>query len=247
MRLPALVSTLGSDPFQFAQQLRGTMLNEVYERLMQSFGPQHWWPAESRLEVIVGAVLTQNTAWTNVEQAIENLRAADLISVHNLAKVEQGELEELIRPAGYFRLKAKRLRNVVEFILRRYDGSLDRMFATGLSPLRNELLQVNGIGPETADSILLYAGGLPTFVVDTYAARMVKRHGWIELEADYYALQDYFQSHLTADAALYNEFHALIVRLGKDYCRNKPKCEGCPLETMLPRTGPIDLSGGSAR
>ncbi len=217
-----------------------TTLNDVYERLLTKFGPQHWWPAKSRLEVIVGAVLTQNTAWSNVERAIENLRAADLLALERLARASQEELEERIRPAGYFRLKARRLRNVIEFI-REHHGSLDAMFATPLEVLRVELLGVNGIGPETADSILLYAGDMPSFVIDTYAARIWKRHGWIEAEADYYALQDLFESQLPTDVDLFNEYHALIVSVGKNYCRAKPKCDGCPLQELLPEHGPLDL------
>jgi endonuclease-3 related protein len=186
----------------------------------------------------VGAVLTQNTAWKNVELAIENLREAGLLEPRKLLDAGAEELAELIRPSGYYRLKAQRLRNLVRLIVERYDGSLEAMFARPLDELREELLGVNGIGPETADSILLYAGNRPTFVVDAYTARVLKRHGWIEAEADYYAIKEHFEQNLEADAALFNEYHALIVRLGKDYCRKQPRCEGCPLEPMLPAGGP---------
>lgn len=216
------------------------MLHDVFERLLASFGPQKWWPAKSPWEVIVGAVLTQNTAWSNVERAIENLREADLLSLERLARVRQEELEELIRPAGYFRIKARRLRNVIEFIQEHY-GSLDAMFATDQETLRIQLLTVSGIGPETADSILLYAGSMPSFVVDAYTARIWKRHGWIEPEADYHALKDFFESRLPSDATLFNEYHALIVSVGKHYCRTRPKCDGCPLQDLLPPQGPVDL------
>ena len=218
------------------------ILQEVYRRLFRAFGPQHWWPAQSPFEVMVGAVLVQNTRWRNVERAIENLRQSDLLEGHALAAVPVEELEELIRPAGYFRIKAKRLRSLLEFFVGRYDASIEAMFRTPLPQLRDELLGVHGVGPETADSILLYAGGLPSFVVDTYTYRVVARHGWIGPGADYHEIQDYFQSNLREDAALYNEFHALLVRVGKDYCRKAgPLCDACPLREMLPKGGPCDL------
>ena len=216
-------------------------LMEVYRRLFDAFGPQHWWPGESPFEVMIGAVLTQNTNWQNVERAIGNLREADLLDPHALYALPQEELEELIRPAGYFRVKARRLRNLLRFIVERYDGSLDAMFATGLSTLREELLGVNGIGPETADSILLYAGRLPSFVVDTYTHRIFTRHGWIDFDTDYHAIQDHFHSNLPDDVALYNEYHALIVHLGKHYCRKtNPKCDECPLNEFLPDGGLLE-------
>jgi endonuclease-3 related protein len=147
----------------------------------------------------------------------------------------------LIRPAGYFRIKAKRLRSLLEFLVQRYDGSLDAMFKTSLPELREELLNVHGIGPETADSILLYAGNLPSFVVDAYTHRVFSRHGWIDFEADYHQIQDYIQGELPQEVSLYNEYHALLVRLGKDYCRKtNPKCEACPLRELLPRGGPLE-------
>jgi endonuclease-3 related protein len=190
-------------------------LKEVYQRLFEALGPQHWWPGQSPFEVIVGAVLVQNTNWQNVEKAIRNLRQADLLEPHSLHEVPPEELEELIRPAGYFRIKARRLRNLLQFLVGRYDGSLEAMFSTGLSSLRKELLGVDGIGRETADSILLYAGGLPVFVVDTYTHRVLARHGWIGFDADYQMIQDY-------------------------YCRKSdPKCDQCPLKDLLPDGGPL--------
>lgn len=219
-------------------------LKEVYRCLFDAFGPQHWWPGQSPFEVMVGAVLVQNTNWQNVEKAIGNLRRADLLEPHALYDVAAEELEELVRPAGYFRIKARRLHNLLEFFVRRYDGSLEAMFRTGLPTLREELLTVDGIGPETADSILLYAGGLPVFVVDAYTHRVLARHGWIGFDADYHAIQDYFQSTLPDDPALYNEYHALLVRLGKDYCRKgRPKCGECPLGELLPEGGPLEPDG----
>jgi len=217
------------------------MLSEVYERLQRAFGPQHWWPGESPFEVIVGAVLVQNTAWRNVERAIENLRDAGLMEPARLYAASENDIAELIRPAGYFQVKARRLRNLLRLIVEEYDGSLSAMFRADLSTLRERLLGVSGIGPETADAILLYAGGLPTFVVDTYTHRVLARHGWIDYEADYHQIKDYFEAALPTDAALYNEYHALLVRLGKDFCRKTgPKCDACPLADLLPSSGIVE-------
>jgi endonuclease-3 related protein len=216
-------------------------LQEVCQRLLSAFGPQHWWPGESPFEMMVGAVLVQNTSWRNVERAIRNLREAELLEPHALDAWSEESLQELIRPAGYFRVKAKRLRSLVHFLVERYDGSLQTMFQTPLATLRAQLLAIHGIGKETADSILLYAGSLPVFVVDAYTHRVLARHGWIGFDADYDQIQDYFQSGLPADAALFNEFHALLVRLGKDFCRKaRPLCEHCPLRDLLPRGGPLE-------
>jgi endonuclease-3 related protein len=215
------------------------ILEDIYRRLWDAMGPQHWWPGQSPLEVMVGAVLVQNTNWQNVRRAIENLRQADLLEPHALYAVSEEELQELIRPAGYYRVKAKRLRSLLKFFIERYQGSIEAMFGARLSLLRDELLAVHGIGPETADSILLYAGGLPSFVVDAYTYRIFTRHGWIGFDADYQQIQEYFQGGLPADAALYNEYHALLVRVGKDYCRKtQPKCHACPLGSLLPAGGP---------
>lgn len=214
-------------------------LHEAYERLFSAYGPQSWWPAESPFEVIIGAVLTQNTSWNNVEKAIANLRSNDLLDPLALYRIPVAELEELIRPAGYFRLKAQRLHNLLQWLIDRYDGSLDAMFSTNLGELREQLLAVSGIGPETADSILLYAGNLPTFVVDTYTYRVCSRHGWIDFQSDYHEIKEHFESVLAQDARLYNEYHALLVRVGKEHCRKqRPICEGCPLQPLLPEGGP---------
>ncbi|MCR4410913.1 MAG: endonuclease III domain-containing protein, partial [Thermoguttaceae bacterium] len=188
----------------------------------------------------VGAVLVQNTAWQNVRKAIDNLRQADLLDPRALYAVPAEELEELIRPAGYYRVKARRLRNLLKLVVERYGGSLEAMFRTPLAALREQLLSVHGVGPETADSILLYAGNLPTFVVDTYTYRVFARHGWVAFDATYDDLQEHFESGLPADVALYNEYHALLVRVGKEHCGKSPRCEGCPLENMLPRGGPLE-------
>ena len=215
-----------------------TKLMEAYERMLAKFGPQRWWPGDSPFEIMVGAVLVQNTAWRNVEQAINNLRDAGVMEPHSLYNVPPEELAELIRPAGYYQLKTKRLRNLLRFLVEVHDGSLESMFSTSLPSLREQLLAINGIGPETADAILLYAGGLPTFVVDTYSHRILARHGWLDYDAAYDDIKDYFESTLPDDAALYNEYHALLVRVGKDYCkRTAPNCEACPLAEMLPASG----------
>ena len=217
------------------------MLTEVYRRLFDAFGPQHWWPGETPFEVMVGAVLTQNTNWQNVERAIKNLREADVLEPLALYDVPVEELEDLIRPAGYFRVKAKRLRALLELLVERYGGSIEAMFAVGLLELRRQLLEVNGVGPETADSILLYAGELPTFVVDAYTYREFARHGWIGFDAEYDQIQDYVQSELPQEAPMYNEFHALLVRLGKDFCKKtNPKCAECPLRELLPKGVPLE-------
>ena len=214
---------------------------QVYERLSKALGPQHWWPGETPFEIMVGAVLTQNTNWQNVVRAIKNLREADLLDPHALYNVPLEELEELIHPAGYFRVKAGRLRSLLKFLIERYGGSLEKMFRTDLPELRAELLAVNGIGPETADSILLYAGNLPTFVVDAYTHRVLARHGWIDFEADYPQIQEYLLSNLPQNTQLYNEFHAQFVYLGKHFCKKtSPKCRECPLFKMLPQGGPLE-------
>ena len=212
-------------------------LDEVYQQLYEALGPQHWWPAQSAFEVVLGAVLVQNTAWRNVEKAIENLRQSDLLSAKAMYQLAPEELEELIRPAGYFRMKTRRIRNLLDHLFTQHEGSLSAMLKVDTETLREELLQINGIGPETADSILLYAAERPVFVIDTYTNRILKRHGWIEHEADYSTIQAHFQTHLEADSQLYNEFHALLVRIGNLYCRKKPRCEECPLSKWLPEDG----------
>jgi endonuclease III related protein len=215
---------------------------EAYQRMLAAFGPQLWWPGDSPFEIVVGAVLVQNTAWRNVERAIDNLREAGDMEPRALYELSEAELAELIRPAGYYQVKARRLRNLLRFIVEEYDGSLDAMFRTNEAALRERLLAIHGIGPETADAILLYAGGLPTFVVDTYTHRILARHGWIGYDASYHDIKDHFESALPADAALYNEYHALLVRVGKDFCkRTAPKCENCPLAEMLPYRGIVEM------
>jgi len=221
-------------------QERSPQLQQAFERLLTRFGPQRWWPGDSPFEVMVGAVLVQNTSWKNVERALDNLRDAGLLAPRELYDLPQAELEELIRPAGYYRVKARRLRNLLAVLCERHGGSLDAMFSQDLADARAELLAIHGIGPETADAILLYAGKLPTFVVDSYTHRVLARHGWIGFEADYHQLQERIEEELPRDAALYNEYHALFVAVGKQFCRKVPLCAECPLAEMLPPGGPLE-------
>jgi len=174
-------------------------IREFYRELFRAWGRQHWWPAQSRFEVIVGAYLTQNTAWKNVEHALGNLRSARVLNLQGLRRLPVGELEQLIRPAGYFRQKAARLKIFMEFLDRRYDGSLDRMFARPTAELRAELLALNGVGPETADAILLYAGGHPVFVVDAYARRLLERHRILPHNAPYEEIRALFEQALRSE------------------------------------------------
>ena len=209
------------------------VLPALYERLQAYWGNLGWWPAESPFEVIVGAILTQNAAWQNVEKAITALKREAVLSPACLRDLSEDRLAEWIRPAGYYRLKASRLKAFIRFLDERYAGNLDRMFAQPTERLREALLSVNGIGPETADSILLYAGGKPVFVVDAYTKRILCRHGMIPEDADYPTLQGLFMRYLPAEAPLFNQYHALLVHTGKTFCRKKPLCAGCPLEPLV--------------
>ncbi len=202
---------------------------EVFRALERAFGPQHWWPARTPFEVMVGAVLTQNTAWANVERAIRALRAAGRLSVRRLHELPLDQLAALIRPAGYPNVKARRLRALTSLIVDRYGGRLDRLFREPTRRLRRILLATYGIGPETADSILLYAAGRPVFVVDAYTRRILERHGWADPDMSYDAMAQLFVRRLPRDTRMWNEYHALLVALAKRHCRARPKCEGCPL------------------
>ena len=210
-------------------------LTEIYQLLFDRFGPQHWWPGETQFEVITGAILTQNTNWANVEKALTNLKAADLLVPERLHRLDGSRLAELIRPAGYYNIKAKRLKNFINWLFENYDGQLANLENIDTDRFRAELLAIRGIGRETADSILLYAFDRPIFVVDAYTARIAFRHQLIEPDADYEQLRDLFQSNLPEDVRLFNDYHALLVRLGKEFCKPKAQCLGCPLEN-LPHT-----------
>src|SRR6185312_4922690 len=237
-------------------------ITDYYKALLARWGPQNWWPAQSRLEVIVGAYLTQNTNWANVEKAMANLRRTRVLSIQALRNITLEQLQQLIRPSGYFRQKAEKLKTFIRFLDLNYSGSLDRMFAQPTAKLRAELLALNGVGPETADSILLYAGNHPVFVVDAYTRRIFERHGIISAKTRYDDVRLLIQQALSAAspeqltmqelgsdprhpvsrmsrmsrselAQHYNELHALIVRTGNLYCRSTAICEGCPLHGFL--------------
>lgn len=206
-------------------------LSSIYKKLYLRFGPQHWWPGESPFEVVVGAILTQNTSWHNVEKAINNLKQAGALSPRELYRISRRRLASLIRPAGYFNLKAKRLKSFLDVLCGSYKGDLKQMFRTDTLRLRQTLLGINGIGPETADSILLYAAARPVFVVDAYTRRIFLRHGLVKESDSYGQIQDLFISRLKRNSGVFNEYHALLVRLGKEVCtKNNPKCGTCPLK-----------------
>ncbi|MDF7799868.1 endonuclease III domain-containing protein [Pontiellaceae bacterium B1224] len=209
-------------------------IDDAYEAVFDRYGKQRWWPAETQFEMMLGAILTQNTAWTNVEKALSNLRKNDALNFQSLEKASREQIAEWIRPAGYFNQKSGYIKSMIETIRDRFDGSLDQLFSLETSKLRKELLSWKGIGPETADSIILYAAKHPVFVVDAYTKRICSRHGWIDEKATYDAVAKLFTDNLTSDVQLFNEYHALIVRVCKDHCNSKPKCEGCPLESFLP-------------
>jgi len=209
-------------------------LQEIYDRLDDHFGPLHWWPAGSPFEVVVGAVLTQNTSWKNVEKAIESLKQADLLSFDVLQSLSEEELAGYIKSSGYYNLKARRLKNLLEMIGRDYEGELLQLLGEDTASARQALLSVKGIGPETADSILLYGGGRPSFVVDAYTHRILARHNLIPEECDYHYIQDLFMDNLDHDADLFNQYHALLVNTAKDFCKKSaPLCDKCPLQPML--------------
>ncbi|MEE9202835.1 MAG: hypothetical protein V3U31_06555 [Dehalococcoidia bacterium] len=217
-------------------------LREVYDRLLARFGPQHWWPGDTPWEVMVGAVLTQSVSWGNVERAIDNLKAASALSPHALRRLPIEELARLIRPTAYYNTKARKLKALVQLTGSAGDD-LGRLFSGDTSELRDRLLGVYGIGEETADSILLYAAGRPVFVIDAYTRRILGRMELARPTAPYQELQRLFTDHLSADAALYNEYHALLVHLGKEVCR-KPACGGptCPLSDMCPYPAQIVMA-----
>lgn len=243
---------------------RSSQIIAYYRSLYVRWGPQNWWPAQSPLEMVLGAYLTQNTNWSNVERAMANLRLASLLNVKGIREVSLARLQQLIRPSGYFRQKAKKIKTFIRFLDSDYAGSLDRMFREPTEKLRDELLDLNGVGPETADSILLYGGNHPVFVVDAYTRRIFERHGVTNAKTKYEEIRVLIEDAvkaadriaLTFEAAgndprhpvslmsrggsrsdlaqHYNELHALIVRVGNQYCRSTPKCEECPLKDFLP-------------
>jgi endonuclease-3 related protein len=214
-------------------------LLRLYDRLRARYGPQHWWPARSRFEVVLGAILTQNAAWRNAERAIARLRAAGVLALPAVLALPPARLAALLRPSGTFRVKARRLRAFARHVSRRHGGRLSRLLGLPLPALAAELRGIPGIGPETADAIALYAAGRPIFVVDAYTRRILSRHRLVAPDADYGAIQAFAMTHLPHDPALFNEFHALLVRVGKDHCRTRPRCAGCPLRIDLRGRPPL--------
>jgi len=207
-------------------------LKKIYDLLYERFGPQHWWPGGTPFEVIVGAILTQNTNWGNVEKAIANLKKAKSLTPEKLHKIETADLAKLIRPAGYYNIKASRLKNVIDWLFKNCAGKLAKLKNIPTFRLREELLGVSGVGPETADSVLLYALNRPVFVVDAYTRRILSRHRLIKFDAEYEQIKALFESNLPADIKLFNEYHALLVHTGKEFCKPTPLCDDCPLNHL---------------
>ena len=214
-------------------------LRKAYRLMFKARGHQDWWPSDSPFEVCIGAILTQNTAWTNVEKAIQNLKEAGILSLEGIEAVDHDRLASLIRPAGYFNLKAKRLKAFVKPLVEDYDGDLNKFFKGPLESVRNRVLEINGVGPETADCMLLYAGSHRSFVVDTYTKRIFERHGWCSTADTYDSLKTICESALSQKSGgdqldYWQDYHAQLVMVGKDHCRPKdPKCESCPLQSLL--------------
>lgn len=204
-------------------------LLKIFSNLYSFYGHQDWWPGDTPFEIAIGAILTQNTNWSNVQKAIENLKKQGLLSPERLNKISTEKLSQLIKPSGYYNIKAKRIRAFLDFLFDYYHGSLKMLKEQETNYIRGQLLSIYGIGPETADSILLYALGKPVFVVDSYTKRVLSRHRILNYNSSYDEFQDLFHNELDRDVQLYNEYHALFVKVGKDYCKPKPLCERCPL------------------
>lgn len=215
-----------------AEYATSITLTGMYDLMFDEIGPRGWWPGRTRFEVCVGAILTQNTAWSNVRKAIDNLKKEKLLSPPAMKSVDKEQLARLIVPSGYYNMKAVKLKNFVEFLYKGYGGSLDRLFSLGVPELRDELLGVNGIGRETADSIILYAAKKPIFVIDAYTRRILSRHGLADEKADYDEIRMIFETNLPHDTQLFNEYHALIVYVGHHFCKREPLCGQCPLGSM---------------
>lgn len=211
------------------------ILHSIYQKLYHAFGPQHWWPGDTPFEIAIGAILTQNTNWTNVEKAIQNLKRNKALSVRALDTMPVRVLADLIRPSGYFNIKAKRLKSFITFLKNDYHSSMKKMKNKDIVSLRKELLLIHGVGSETADSILLYALDKPVFVIDAYTKRVLSRHGVMDNKDSYDTFQDFFHSTLKKDVQMFNEYHALFVRVGKTFCKQqKPLCDECPLHSLFP-------------
>jgi endonuclease-3 related protein len=227
------MNSLKDTRFRKKRKLRSAQLGAVYKALRKAFGHQNWWPGDTPFEVMVGAILTQNTAWTNVEKAILNLKQVGKLSHPALTRIPKRKLAQLIRPAGYFNIKADRLKCFVDFLKKECRGDLAKLKRQEMTRLREKLLGVKGIGPETADSILVYALGKPSFVIDAYTRRIFSRHGLEGEQESYEGWREIFMRALPENLGLYNDFHAQIVRLAKEHCRKVPRCSGCPLNRFF--------------
>jgi endonuclease-3 related protein len=210
-------------------------LIKIYRTLYKTYGPRHWWPGETSFEVMLGAILTQNTSWRNVEKAIQRLKGKGVLNPERIYRLKKSQLASLIKSSGYYRIKADRLKAFVNFLYEEFDGELKKMKKERLEELREKLLGVKGIGPETADSILLYGLKKPVFVVDAYTRRILSRHRMISEKASYEEVQKLFMGHLPQDEKLFNEYHALFVHLGKTLCKKIPKCDICPIRGIEQR------------
>jgi endonuclease III related protein len=223
------------------------LLPSSYHTLLRAYGRQRWWPARTRFEVIVGSILTQNVSWRNAAKAIGSLRRSGLLNPERMSGVSPGRLESLIRSAGFFREKARTLLGFLRFLEARHGGSLSSCLRQPKAALRAQLLALRGIGPETADAIVLYAAGHPSFVVDAYTRRILERHGLLDGSEGYDEVQSLFEAALPGETELFKDYHALLVRAGKEHChRSAPDCRGCPLKRHLPRRGPVPLFGPAA-
>ncbi len=208
-------------------------IKKIYDILYTAYGPQDWWPGDSRLEIIIGAILTQAVSWKNVEKAIGNLKNNGLLDINGLDQIEQDQLAQLIKPSGYYNMKAKKLKSFIRFLKEDYNASLDNLAKGKPDNKREELLEIYGIGPETADSILLYAFNKPVFVIDTYTKRIFSRIGYIKANISYQKLQAKIENNLKTDKKLYNEYHALLVKHAKEHClKSSPLCKGCPINNF---------------
>jgi endonuclease III related protein len=214
-----------------AADRRQAELEEIYRRLFNAWGPQHWWPAKTPFEVIVGAILTQSAAWGNVEKGIANLKKGGFLSPKALRGLPQAELAQLVHPCGYYNVKARKLKAFAEWLGANYGDSLEKLFSNDINELRQQLLGVYGVGDETADSIILYAGNKPVFVIDAYTRRITGRLGIAKGKKTYADYQALFMDNLPPDVKLFNEYHALLVNLAKTHCRVSPDCKACPLNT----------------
>lgn len=213
------------------RNLMQRLLMNIYRKLYGAYGPRHWWPGDTPFEVMVGAILTQNTSWRNVEKAIQKLKGKGVLNPRGIHHLKKSQLASLIKSSGYYRIKTDRLKCFIDFLFEEYGANIEKMGRERVGALREKLLRVKGIGPETADSILLYGLRKPIFIVDAYTKRILSRHGLISERASYEEVQKFFMDHLPIDEKLFNEYHALLVHLGKTVCKKMPRCEICPIKS----------------